>query len=59
MVCYAPVFPGGDRNNLQLVELNGVLYGGWGHDSGTYHPRLVGILPVRGRIGLVLLGALL
>jgi len=26
-----PVFPGGNRNNLQLVELNGVLYGGWGH----------------------------
>lgn len=25
-----PVFPGGPRNNLQLVELNGVLYGGWG-----------------------------
>jgi N-acetylneuraminic acid mutarotase len=25
-----PVFPGGNRNNLQLVELNGVLYGGWG-----------------------------
>jgi len=28
-----PVFPGGNsRNNLQLVELNGVLYGGWGKD---------------------------
>jgi N-acetylneuraminic acid mutarotase len=27
-----PVFPGGNRNNLQLVELNGVLYGGWGHN---------------------------
>jgi hypothetical protein len=26
------VFPGGNRNNLQLVELNGVLYGGWGRD---------------------------
>jgi len=25
-----PVFPGGNRNNLQLVELNGVLYGGLG-----------------------------
>ena len=24
-------FPGGNRNNLQLVELNGVLYGGWGN----------------------------
>jgi N-acetylneuraminic acid mutarotase len=24
------VFPGGNRQNLQLVELNGVLYGGWG-----------------------------
>jgi N-acetylneuraminic acid mutarotase len=27
-----PVFPGGPRNNLHLVELNGVLYGGWGRD---------------------------
>jgi len=26
-----PVFSGGNRNNLLLVELNGVLYGGWGH----------------------------
>jgi N-acetylneuraminic acid mutarotase len=47
-----PVFPGGPRNNLQLVELNGVLYGGWGN-SGDFatshlHPRLVGILPVMG-----------
>jgi N-acetylneuraminic acid mutarotase len=25
-----PVFPGGNRNNLQLIELNGVLYGGLG-----------------------------
>jgi N-acetylneuraminic acid mutarotase len=33
-----PVFPGGNRNNLQLVELNGVLYGGWGKDCPTY-PR--------------------
>jgi N-acetylneuraminic acid mutarotase len=31
-----PVFPGGNRNNLQLVELNGVLYGGWGHNNNTY-----------------------
>jgi len=30
-----PVFPGGNRNNLQLVELNGVLYGGWGHACFT------------------------
>ena len=28
------VFPGGNRNDLQLVELNGVLYGGWGHNCG-------------------------
>jgi N-acetylneuraminic acid mutarotase len=28
-----PAFPGGDRNNLQLVELNGVLYGGWGNSG--------------------------
>jgi len=27
---------GPNRNNLQLVELNGVLYGGWGHDNDTY-----------------------
>jgi len=26
-----PVFPGGLRNDLKLVELNGVLYGGFGH----------------------------
>jgi len=32
-----PVFPGGDRNNLQLVELNGVLYGGWGQAYFTYY----------------------
>ncbi len=31
-----PVFPGGNRNNLQLVELNGVLYGGWGRNCSTY-----------------------
>jgi N-acetylneuraminic acid mutarotase len=31
-----PVFPGGNRNNLQLVELNGVLYGGWGTDCSTF-----------------------
>jgi hypothetical protein len=30
-----PVFPGGNRNNLQLVELNGVLYGGWGHNCSA------------------------
>jgi N-acetylneuraminic acid mutarotase len=28
-------FPGGNRNNLQLVELNGVLYGGWGKNCST------------------------
>jgi len=27
-----PVFPGGPRDNLRLVELNGVLYGGWGRN---------------------------
>jgi len=27
-----PAFSGGNRNNLQPVELNGVLYGGWGKD---------------------------
>jgi N-acetylneuraminic acid mutarotase len=27
------VFPGGGRNNFQLVELNGVLYGGWGNSG--------------------------
>jgi N-acetylneuraminic acid mutarotase len=31
-----PVFPGGNRNNLQLVELNGVLYGGWGWNCSIY-----------------------
>jgi len=31
-----PVFPGGNRNNLQLVELNGVLYSGWGHSCSTF-----------------------
>jgi N-acetylneuraminic acid mutarotase len=31
-----PVFPGGNRNNLQPIELNGVLYGGWGHNCPTY-----------------------
>jgi N-acetylneuraminic acid mutarotase len=30
-----PVFPGGGRNNFQLVELNGVLYGGWGHNCSS------------------------
>jgi len=33
-----PVFPGGSRNDLKLVELNGVLYGGGGHCSGVF-PR--------------------
>jgi len=28
-----PAFPGGNRNNLQLVELDGVLYGGWGYNN--------------------------
>jgi hypothetical protein len=32
-----PVFPGGNRNNLQLVELNGVLYGGLGWCSANSH----------------------
>jgi N-acetylneuraminic acid mutarotase len=31
-----PVFPGGNRNDLRPVELNGVLYGGWGHNCSTY-----------------------
>jgi len=31
-------FPGGGRNNFQLVELNGVLYGGWGHNCVSF-PR--------------------
>ena len=30
-----PVFPGGNRNSLQPVELNGVVYGGWGHNCST------------------------
>jgi len=34
-----PVFPGGNRNNLQLVELNGVLYGGWGKDNNNTYFR--------------------
>jgi len=33
------VFPGGNRNNLQLVELNGVLYGGWGSTCVGVYPR--------------------
>jgi N-acetylneuraminic acid mutarotase len=35
-----PVFPGGRRNNLQPVELNGVIYGGFGQENcaGVY-PR--------------------
>jgi len=32
-----PVFPGGNRNDLKPVALNGVLYGGWGHNGApTY-----------------------
>ena len=27
-----PLFPGGQRNDIRLVELNGVLYGGWGRN---------------------------
>ncbi len=27
-----PVFPLGNRNDIRPAELNGVLYGGWGHD---------------------------
>jgi len=36
-----PVFPGGLRNRLQLAELNGVLYGGFGYQclSGSPLPR--------------------
>jgi N-acetylneuraminic acid mutarotase len=34
-----PVFPGGNRNNLPLVELNGVLYGGLGHNCNNNLPR--------------------
>jgi N-acetylneuraminic acid mutarotase len=34
-----PVFPGGNRNNLQLVELNGVLYGGFGHNCSSSYIR--------------------
>jgi len=30
-----PVFPGGERNDIRLVELNGVLYGGWGRDCAS------------------------
>jgi hypothetical protein len=30
-----PIFPGGNRNDLKPVELNGVLYGGWGHSCGS------------------------
>jgi N-acetylneuraminic acid mutarotase len=33
-----PVFSGGNRNDLKPVELNGVLYGGWGKDCpSTYY----------------------
>jgi len=34
-----PVFPGGSRNDLKLVELNGILYGGWGKDCPTTYYR--------------------
>jgi len=34
-----PIFPGGNRNDLQLVELNGVLYGGWGHNCSSNYIR--------------------
>jgi hypothetical protein len=34
-----PAFPVGNRNNLQLVELNGVLYGGLGQDCNNNLPR--------------------
>jgi N-acetylneuraminic acid mutarotase len=34
-----PVFPAGDRNNLQLEELNGVLYGGLGLNNCLTYPR--------------------
>jgi len=34
-----PSFTGGNRNDLQLVELNGVLYGGWGHNCSGRYPR--------------------
>jgi N-acetylneuraminic acid mutarotase len=34
-----PVFPGGNRNNLHLVELNGVLYGGWGKNCSSNYIR--------------------
>ncbi len=29
------IFPGGNRNNLYLIEMNGVLYGGYGHNCGS------------------------
>jgi len=31
-----PIFPGGNRNDLRPVALNGVLYGGWGHNYSSY-----------------------
>jgi N-acetylneuraminic acid mutarotase len=31
-----PSFPGGVWNNLQLAELYGVLYGGWGKNCGPH-----------------------
>jgi N-acetylneuraminic acid mutarotase len=47
-----PVFPGGRREGLKLVELGEVLYGGWGvkcfPPPRNLPRRLVGILPVMG-----------
>jgi len=31
-----PVFPGGNKISLRLAELNGALYGGWGHNCGVH-----------------------
>ena len=33
------VFPGGNRNDIRPVELNGVLYGGFGHDCAGVYSR--------------------
>jgi N-acetylneuraminic acid mutarotase len=30
-----PVFPGGQRNDINLLELSGVLYGGWGRNCDS------------------------
>jgi len=35
-----PVFPGGNRNDLRPVALNGVLYGGWGHNGAPTYTRI-------------------